>query len=333
MTPEDFSKSLVRSAQTLDAPAAGARTRALAQLGQLAGSAGAAGAAGAASTVASGVVRSKLAVAAWSLAGVAALGAGGLALRHTPRERPRAVVEAPSAPAAAVVSAPRSGVEAPPRAPAASAPDAAAEAPADVCAAHALPDGPPVTCSHRGKAAPFDLRNGCAGDVDVFWVDYDCHEVFHKRLGNGDSFQQVTQDAHVWRVRDHGTHALLKEFSVPRLPGAPDLSHKLPPRALADVVLRPTDAVIADEPVPSACSGAGLASKFTLKNERDDQVVIMWVGLDCKEKYWERLEPKHTRVINGRDSDAWRIRDARTGGLLLDIVPDAPDTTAYLTVP
>jgi hypothetical protein len=327
MTLEDFSKDLVRSARALDAPTAGAKARALTHL-----AAGAAGAAGAVGSAAAGVARWKLALLATSLAGVAAVG-GGVALTRAPRERARAASVAPPAPAPVPSSAPRPSPEPAPGAPAVGAPDAATEAPADQCAARPLPDAPPTTCSRRGKASPFDLRNTCAGDVDVFWVDYDCQEVFHRRLANGDAFQQVTQDSHVWRVRDHATHALIKEYSVPRLPGAPDLGHDLPPRALPDVVLRATDAVIADEPAPPACSGAGAATKFTLKNERDEQVVIMWVGLDCKEKYWERVEPKHARVVGGRDGDAWRIRDARTGGLLLDLTPDAPDRTTYLTVP
>jgi hypothetical protein len=185
---------------------------------------------------------------------------------------------------------------------------------------------------------PFDLRNTCAGDVDVFWVGYDCQEVFHHRLANGESWQQVTQDAHVWRVRDHASHALVKEVSAQRLPGAPDLTHvgEGPPRVLAEVVVHDVDASAAsttEEKPPSVCSGMGAPSKTTIKNERDAQIVIMWVGLDCKEKYWERVEPKKTIVLKGRDGDAWRIRDAKTAQVLVDILPDAPDTTTYITVP
>jgi hypothetical protein len=93
------------------------------------------------------------------------------------------------------------------------------------------------------------------------------------------------------------------------------------------------DASTGEEKAPPVCSGLGVPSKTTIKNARDAQIVIMWVGLDCKEKFWERVEPKKTIVLKGRDGDAWRIRDAKTAQVLVDVLPDAPDTTTYITVP
>ena len=363
MTPAEFSKALLQSAKALDVPAAGAKARAVAHVasavgagaaagaGAGAGAAGAAGAgAGGGAALAGAATTSKLGLVTWSLvaAGVIAAGAVGVALTRTADDHPTPVVAvAPSggAPSVAPALVPDLGSTGGAAPAAASGHDDGAAAAVDACMMHPLPDGRPTACSKKGKPVPFDLRNTCAGDVDIFWVDYDCQEVFHHRLPNGESWTQVTQDAHVWRVRDHATHALVKEFSAQRLPGAPDLTHagEGPPRVLADVIVHDVDASSgapgapgapgAEETPPAVCSGMGAPSRTTVKNERDAQIVIMWVGLDCKEKYWERVEPKKTIVLKGRDGDAWRIRDAKTAQVLVDILPDAPDTTTYITLP
>jgi hypothetical protein len=335
MTPAEFSKSLLESARTLDVPAAGARTRALAQLGASIGGAAGAGA-GAAGAATAGT---KLGVLAWSLVAAAAVaaGAGSFALSRVTTDEPRRTSGAAVVADPAVASATRGAgvppVQAPPAGSLRARTDDDATPGGEACTLHTLADAPPATCSHVGKIVPFELRNGCAADVDVFWVDYECHEVFHKRMAHGETWFRTTHDAHVWRIRDHATHALLKEYSAQRVPGAPEIKPDSPTRMLPDVVLRASDAAVLSDAPPAVCSGAGFASKFTVKNERDEQVVLMWVGLDCKEAFWQRIEPKHSQVVSGRDADAWRIRDARTGALLVDIAPDAPDTTTYITVP
>jgi len=348
MTPAEFSKALLQSAKALDVPAAGAKARAVAHVASAVGVAGAAGAAGAAAgggaALAGGAAAaSKGGLVMWSLVTAAVVTAGvvGIALSRESAEQRAPVAAgassggAASAPAASLVDpvAPRGAAPA-----VASNHEEAPAAPVDACMMHPLADAPPTTCSKKGKPVLFDLRNTCAGDVDVFWVGYDCQEIFHQRLANGGSWQQVSQDAHVWRVRDHATHALVKEFSPQRVPGAPEVSHasEAAPRVLADVVVHDVDASIAsatEEKPPAVCSGMGARSKTTLKNDRDAQIVIMWVGLDCKEKYWDRVEPKKSIVLKGHDGDAWRIRDAKTGQVLTDILPDAPDTTTYITLP
>ncbi len=348
MTPAEFSKALLQSAKELDVPAAGAKARAVAHVASAAGAVGAAGAgaAGGGALAGGAAAATKGGLVLWSLAAAAVVTAGvvGIALTREPAQPPAPVAAGASSGGAASVPAASMPDPVAPRgaAPAvASSHEEATATPVDACMMHPLSDGPPTSCSKKGKPVPFDLRNTCAGDVDVFWVGYDCQEVFHHRLANGESWKQVTQDAHVWRVRDHATHALVKEFSAQRLPGAPDLTHlsDAPARVLADVVVHDVDASTAsgasatEEKPPSVCSGMGALSKTTIKNERDAQIVIMWVDLDCKEKYWERVEPKKAIVLKGRDGDAWRIRDAKTGQFLVDILPDAPDTTTYITLP
>lgn len=325
MTTE-FGKSLLDAARVRDVPAAGAKGRALDFVARAATTAATTAAA---SSAVAGAAKAKI---AWALVAAAAFGGAAVGF---------GVSRATDPPAPIVVSrarddgtsAPSVGVSrvGPPSAPPplASRDDAEVSPPRNACAA--LPDAPPARCSQTGRPVPISVRNGCAADADVFWVDGKCREIFHARLAPGESFERVTQDAHVWRVRDHATHALLKEFVPQRVPGAPELVRNAPRRALPDVVVRAGES--AKDGPPAACSSAGMPTKFALKNERDAQIVVMWIGLDCKEKYWQFVDPKGSIVVEGVDADAWRIRDATTGEVVTDIPPDVPDTTTYVTVP
>lgn len=340
MTPAEFNEALLQSAKRLDAPRDGAKARALAQLGASGAAAAAAAAtAGAgATTAATATAGIKMSVLAWSVAAsFAVAGAGGYAIARATEHTPPIVSEPAKAhvagmPASASTQAANEPVISHGATPVFSAGDGAPAASANACTMHPLREAAPATCSRAGKDVHVDVRNGCTEDVDVFWVDFKCEEVFHKRLGPGEKFLRGTQTGHVWRIRDHATHALLKEFVPERVPGVPD-DYDAPLRTLPDVTVHAGDAAAVEEKPPPACSGPGVKSKFTLRNDGDRQVVLMWVGLDCEEKYWERVEGKQTRVVNGRDADAWRVRDAKTGALVLDIVPDVPDTTTYVTVP
>ena len=331
MKADDFASSLVRSARTLDVPADGAKSRALEGL---ASKALVATSAASAANVVATTVPAKLGLFAWSVAAAAAIvgGAGGYEVGRVTSPRVETSVVAPS-----TISPDRAPE--PPRvvAPASPAPailthsEDAARPPVNACLSAPLVDKPPTTCSHTGKAVPISIKNACGGDVDVFWIDDKCEEVFHTRLAPEASWRRVTQDGHVWRIRDHASHALLKEFVPQRVPGAPELVHNAPRRTLPDVVVHANDE--GKEEAPLACSGAGLPTKLTIKNEHDSQIVVMWLSSECEEKYHARIEPKRSLVINGVDADAWRIRDAKTGAVITDVVPEIPDTTTYITVP
>jgi hypothetical protein len=315
MSQDDFARSLVRSARLLDVPKDGAKARALEHLATTAAAAAAGAIAGVpaahagASAATTATLSAKLGAATWSLVAAAAVAGavGGYGVGRAvsvPANEPRVVAPSPR-------------LDPPPSLSSVVAQPASAVAPA--------------TCSRKGKPVPFSLENECGADVEVFWVDDKCEEVFHKRLAPGESWRQVSQDGHVWRVRDRATHALLKEFAPKRLPGAPELVREATRRVLPEVVVRPNEQ--AKDEVPAACSGYGMPTKLTVRNERDEQVVLMWIGHDCEEKYHERIGPKQSLVVNGVDADAWRVRDARTGEVVTDIAPEVPDTLTYVTVP
>jgi hypothetical protein len=280
----------------------------------------------------------KLGATAWSLVALAtlAIGAGGYAaVRFSARGHDTVDVgSAATAPSEAQQREPTPPPLATDRPVLAAATVAdAGTSESATCPSQASADAPARACSHKGGSVAMDFRNACTHDVDLFWVDYRCEEVFHARLAPGESFMRVTQDGHVWRVRDHATRAILKEFVPQRAPGLPDVAHDAAPRPVAEVVIGPDAKVQVDDAPPPVCSGAGAPAKLKIKNERADAVSVMWVGLDCKEKYWERIEPHKALEIKGRDTDAWRIRDAKTGGVVFDIAPEAPDRMTYVTVP
>jgi hypothetical protein len=327
---KEFTDSLILAAKKLDVPADGAKARAIAHLGAgiVASTAGAG--AGVAAVAAS--APAKLGALAWTVAAAAAVlgtaaGYGVGRSASAPTAKPVVVEVQPDPPKPSARALPP-----PPRSERADeAPATPTAAPVNACLANAIADAPPTTCSTAGKTVPIRVTNACGADVDVYWVDDKCEEVFHARLAQGESWRRMTFDHHVWRVRDHASHALLKEFTPQRVSGAPELVSKAPARVLPDVVVRGADR--AKEEAPASCSSEGLPTKFRLKNDRDTQVVLMWIDHECQEKYHARIAPHRSLVINGTDGDAWRIRDAKTGELVSDVVAETPDMTTYVTVP
>jgi VHL beta domain len=262
-----------------------------------------------------------LPVGAWvgggALVALAAAAAVAVAVRATPPK-----------PAATI---PTIVAEAPSRAPAPSprrtspAALAAAREPKS-CDAVRLPDEPPTVCSTPGRVEPLELVNTCAETVDVFWVDYQCRETFAGRVAPGESFEQRTFDTHPWRVRDHATHRLIKEWVGPRMADPPEGPIELP-----DVVI--DDRSRAPDLPPTMCSRASHEARLRFVNNRTRGVsVVFWVDRDCHESLYGRLEPGGIFEQKTYEAHPWRVRDEQ-GVLLVDLVPDAPDETVYVTLP
>jgi hypothetical protein len=86
-----------------------------------------------------------------------------------------------------------------------------------------LPGPPPATCSLVGDTpAPFQLTNNSPCAVDVWWVGYDCSELYYGTAApGGGTFFNDTWETNPWRVRLAGSEELVEE--LPALPeGAPD---------------------------------------------------------------------------------------------------------------
>lgn len=58
-----------------------------------------------------------------------------------------------------------------------------------------------IVCSMQGAARDVVFKNNCRREVDVWWVDYSCTEVFAERLGVGGSYRAASFVSHPFRVR------------------------------------------------------------------------------------------------------------------------------------
>src|SRR6185369_3237404 len=82
------------------------------------------------------------------------------------------------------------------------------------CTDVSLPDAAPTVCSTPGEPLLLELVNTCGTEtLDVYWVNYQCKEVFYKELTPGETWTQSTFVSHPWRVREHQSHRLVKEVA------------------------------------------------------------------------------------------------------------------------
>lgn len=321
---EAFVQALVRAGR-VEAPPSAAKARALAAIG-----AGAAGAARAASSVTFGAMRAvfgrgvgatvSVAVAAAAAAGV------GIHLRGRPAADPASIAAA----SAAIEAAAMNRLPVTPGATGASPaqPGAASRAApsADACERVDLPESQPSSCSTDGQREDMEVVNTCGGVVDVYWVDFKCRESFVARIAPGESLRQSTYDTHPWRVRDHTTRRLIKEWVGPKLPEPPKEAV-----ALADLVIE--DGMSRDDATPTVCSRPSNPASLTFVNRRTTGVsVLFWVDYACHEQVKHRLDPGESWTSHTYDAHPWRVRD-EAGALLADYVPDGVDQTVYVSLP
>ncbi len=342
MNGSEFSKSLLKSSK-IDAPLPNAKTRALAHVEHA--MKGATTAANAVATSANAVTSAKLVysvAAAAVLAGAAGMG-GGYTLAHlSPQSQPVSVesrepvssepsvvngVAQPAMKTNAVIAAASNSVS-----PAASAEPAPA---ADSCkVANAESSG---KCSvSGGHTVTFAVKSECSqAHLDVFWVDESCREIYRGMLAPSDLFWQDSWEGHVFRLRDHTTHQLVKEITASPIGGAPDRTKlwKGPPTEEPVVAIGDENKPIAEAP-PSECAhGGGRAAVWHFQNDRKTEpIAITWVDGRCREGLTRIVDPGKKLEERLSEGHAFRIRDA-SGALLMDVPPTSLDTTTYLTVP
>jgi hypothetical protein len=308
-----FARSLVDAGKA-EQPAAGAAARAFERL------------AGGGAATATSVTGAFAWTGGWTLSAVVVLAAAaGVALAVQRERGPTVPAETPAAP---TVAAPEPSNPTPTSGPAATAgPGApAALGRGSLCERVEVPDYVPTVCSKPGREEGMEVVNTCGDAVDVYWVDFKCRESFVGKLAPGETLGQNTYDTHPWRVRDHATRRLIKEWVGPRQPEPPAIPVQLP-----DVVIR--DGATATEGTPQACSRASDKASLRFVNRRTSGVsVVFWVNDDCKEVLLERLEPGETWTSSTFEAHAWRVRD-ETGALLVDFVPESVDQTVYVALP
>jgi hypothetical protein len=308
-----FARSLVDAGKT-EQPPAGATARAFGRL---------AGGSAATATSATGAFAW---TGGWTLSAVVVLAAAaGVALAVQRERGPTVSAETPATP---TVAAPEPSNPTPTSGPAA---PAGASTPAalgrgSLCERVEVPDYVPTACSQAGRQESMQLVNTCGDAVDVFWVDFKCRESFVARLAPGETLNHMTYDTHPWRVRDHATRRLIKEWVGPRQPEPLAI-----PVHLADIVIR--DGASATDGTPQVCSHPSDRASLRFVNQRTSGVsVVFWVDDDCKEGVSQRLEPGATWTSSTFEAHPWRVRD-ETGALLVDFVPEGLDQTVYVALP
>jgi hypothetical protein len=309
----DFARSLLDAGKS-EQPPAGATTRLLQEV------------AGTGAATASAAAGGFVAKGAWTAAAIGALAAatGAVALTHqAPTSHVRAVDDPPAA-AVAIAPPKLAAAPTPPQPAAVSRP---AMRTATECERVDLSDSPPTVCSTGGHLVALELVNTCADDVDVFWVDFKCRESFVARVMPGQQFDHTTYDTHPWRVRDHATHRLIKEWVGPTRSDPPKDPIELP-----DIVIR--DGVFAPDSTPTVCSRPSDVAKLRFVNQRTEGVsIVFWVDSDCHEQLATRIEPGEMWTAERTfDAHPFRVRD-ENGRLLVDYLPQGADRTVYVSLP
>jgi hypothetical protein len=304
----DFARSLLDAGKS-EQPPAGATARVLRRV------AGAGTATGSASVLA--------AKGAWSVAAVATLAAAAGVAVFLEHGAPDTADRAPSTVA---TTTPTTAASPPSQTSQPSPARQAAARATTACERVDLPDHEPTVCSVPGHRERIEVVNTCADDVDLFWIDYKCRESFVGRVAPGQQLGQTTYDTHPWRVRDHATHRLVKEWVGPAQPEAPKDPVELPEVAIDDGSSAP-------EAPPSVCSRPGNGATLRVVDRRTSGVsTVFWVDFDCHEQVFRRLEPGETWVESTFDTHPWRVRD-ENGRLLVDFVPEGIDQTVYVSLP
>jgi hypothetical protein len=310
----------------LDAPPALAKERALEAIAKAGVSTGVA----ASASVAAGSL--KAVGVALSAAAIAALGGAYAMHRREPPASKETVVASvtPSESRIAHEGPVSAGApaERPPVGPSVAAPAAAARP--DSCESISLPDEAPAQCSKpNGVPILLEIVNTCsAARVDLYWVNYQCKEVFYKQLEPGETLRQSTFANHPWRIRDHVTHRLVREIAttsdeVADAGGPVDTDFEILPGASIE------------EPTSLQCSEAGRGIEIDVLNRRNDPVEMYWADEECKEIFKGRIEPGDHWRQRTQTAHRWHVRDATTHALVKDFAPD-PHPVAqrgYVTVP
>ena len=335
--PEDFSKALLKSAAS-DAPSSAAKQNAFVAAEHAfhatANAASASvGAAGAKAAMGSKLV---VAIAASAIVAGSAGASGGYIWGRA--SAPATVVHdenaANSAESAIAKPAPFSAVS--PATTASASPVASEErTQPDVCETASATES--NACStNGGHTVTVALKSACSKELlDVFWVDTSCHEIFKGIVHPGEVFWQDTWDSHVFRLRDHATHKLVKEITPQAVGGAPDRAAywKGPPTELPVVTVKEGDQPITETAPPECAHGGGRAAMIHVHNERKDApIVIMSVDAQCQEHFMKQLDAGGKADWHTSEGHAFRVRDI-AGALLVDVPPTSLDTATYLTVP
>jgi hypothetical protein len=81
------------------------------------------------------------------------------------------------------------------------------------CADIALDAGDATVCAMSADAsANLVIQNNCAEGVDLWWVGYQCSEVFYSTIQSGAALMQPSFVSHPWRLRLPDAGPVIKQI-------------------------------------------------------------------------------------------------------------------------
>lgn len=208
------------------------------------------------------------------------------------------------------------------------------------------PDAP---CSMKTSVrAQLRFVNRCPSKVQLRWLGFDCAERDYGHIEHGETRTVTTFAMHVWRVVDERSGAVVLEYAAPgstaievtvcaETDGGARLEEVLD-SGFVPTTLRQLDAGAlrcTPRPLPdfksTRCTPEGGSSETMLSVANDcvgEPVVLSWVDRACHERQYAEIAPGAIRDQHTFVGHQWRVRLARTGQLLSELVATgAPSRT------
>jgi hypothetical protein len=208
---------------------------------------------------------------------------------------------------------------------------------------------PEAACSMKTSVrAQLRFVNRCPSKVGLRWLGFDCAERDYGHIERGETRTVTTFAMHVWRVLDERSGAVVLEYAAPgstatevtvcaETDGGARLEEVLD-SGFVPTTLRQLDTGAnrcTPRPLPdfksTRCTPEGASSETMLSVANDcvgEPVVLSWVDRACRERQYAEIAPGAIRDQHTFVGHQWRVRLARTGQLLSELVATgAPNRT------
>jgi hypothetical protein len=208
---------------------------------------------------------------------------------------------------------------------------------------------PEAACSMKTSVrAQLRFVNRCPSKVGLRWLGFDCAERDYGHIERGETRTVTTFAMHVWRVLDERSGAVVLEYAAPgstatevtvcaETDGGARLEEVLDSGFVPTTLRQLDTGAIRCTPRPlpdfksTRCTPEGASSETMLSVANDcvgEPVVLSWVDRACRERQYAEIAPGAIRDQHTFVGHQWRVRLARTGQLLSELVATgAPNRT------
>ena len=166
----------------------------------------------------------------------------------------------------------------------------------------------------------------------VNWVDHECKEgKSDQEVAPGETFEGISYNGHVFRVREAGTNNLLQEIVIDS--DNPVTTVTAPP---AQEIVSDSANPVTAPPAQETCSKQVDDKKVEIKviNKTDKPFTVNWVDHECKEgKSDQEVAPGETFEGISYNGHVFRVREVGTNKLLQEIVIDSSNPVTTVSAP